>query len=129
MAPATVLLIDSDVDSINIYTLILKHHGYSVIHARDPEDGLRLAVEEKPAVVVSELFLPPLTGTSLVDRLKADRRVAETPLIILDSTPEHAAALVEEYPSLNRLRKPCEPSRLLQEVQRILEPSRKSAPD
>jgi chemosensory pili system protein ChpA (sensor histidine kinase/response regulator) len=122
MAPATVLLIDSDVDSITIYSLILQHHGYSVIHARDPENGLRMAVEEKPAVVVSELFLPPLRGLSLVDRLRSDDRIAQTPLIILDSIPEHAADMADAFASLNRLRKPCEPSRLLQEVQRVLEP-------
>jgi DNA-binding response OmpR family regulator len=128
MAPATVLLIDSDVDSINIYSLILQHHGYSVIYASDPEVGLRMAVEAKPSVVISELFLPPMRGVSLLDRLRSDDRISQTPLIVLDSIPDHAADMADSLARLPRLRKPCEPSRLLQEVQRVLEEPSQPSP-
>jgi DNA-binding NtrC family response regulator len=121
MAPATVLLIDSDADSIAIYSLILRHHGFSVIEARDPEIGLQMAYEENPDVVVSELFLPPVRGISLLDRLRSDDRLAAKPLIVLDSVPAYSTAMEETLGPVNRLKKPCAPSRLLHEVQRVLD--------
>ncbi|MEX2582479.1 MAG: response regulator [Gemmatimonadota bacterium] len=120
MAAATVLLIDSDADSIAIYSMILQHHGFAVIHAHDPETGLRVALETRPDLVVSELFLPAVRGLSLFNRLRADQRVAETPVIVLDSILSTDSEFTEALGSLNRLKKPCEPSRLLLEVQRLL---------
>src|SRR5690606_16450194 len=69
MAASTVLLIDNDQDSITIYSLILRHHGYEVVPATDGETGLRLALELKPDIVVTELFLPQLQGPSLLEGL------------------------------------------------------------
>lgn len=121
MVPATVLLIDSDVDSIAIYSMLLRHHGYEVIHATDGEAGLRLAFEEKPDIVVSELFLPPLSGGDVVRQLRADGRTASTPLIVLDSIPSYAREISGVAEDFSRLTKPCEPSRLLQEIERVLQ--------
>ncbi|MQA89021.1 MAG: response regulator [Gemmatimonas sp.] len=121
MAPVTILLIDSDADSIAIYTLILQHHGFSVIEANDAEDGFRQAVEKKPDVVVAALYGPPVGDTSLLDRLLTDERLAETRLIILDSAPTQLGEPAETIAAVRRLTKPCEPSRLLHEVQRVLD--------
>jgi CheY-like chemotaxis protein len=121
MAPATVLIIDSDADSIEIYSLLLRHHGYEVIHARDGETGLRLAFESNPDLVVSELFLPPVPGGEVVDQLRSDDRTAATPLIVLDSIPNFGHDVSRRLRGLSRLTKPCEPSRLLQEIERLLD--------
>jgi DNA-binding response OmpR family regulator len=118
--PATVLLIDRDADSVAIYSLLLRHHGYDVIHAHDGETGLRLAFEAGPDLVVSELFTPHGTRTDLVDRLRRDDRTAGTPLIVLDSIPAFTHDSPGAFGNLSRLTKPCEPSRLLHEVKRLL---------
>jgi CheY-like chemotaxis protein len=120
MAPATVLIIDSDADSIAIYSMMLRHHGYDVVNARDADTGLRLAVERIPDLVVSDLFLPPLMGGDLINQLRSDFRTASIPLIVLDSIPTVARDLTTRYRDLSRLTKPCEPSRLLQEIERLL---------
>jgi DNA-binding response OmpR family regulator len=120
MAPATVLLIDSDADSLAIYSLILTHHGYEVVQATDGDTGLQLAFERRPDVVVSELYMPKVDGATLLERLRGDARTAATPLIVLDSVPSFARELRGSEAKLHRLAKPCEPSRLLQEVRRLL---------
>ncbi len=121
MAPATVLLIDSDPDSIAIYSMLLRHHGYSVIHAHDGETGLRMAIEARPDLVVSEVFVSRNRDGDLVNQLRRDDRTAETPLILLDSIPAFTRHRPERFRNLSRLTKPCEPSRLLQEVERLLD--------
>jgi CheY-like chemotaxis protein len=120
MPAATVLIIDSDADSVAIYSLLLRHHGYEVLHAYDAETGLRVAFERSPDLVVSDLVLPPIVADAIVEQLRSDFRTAATPLIILDSAPTIARDLTERYQRLSRLTKPCEPSRLLQEIERLL---------
>lgn len=121
MSPPTILLIDSDGDSVTVYSLILRHHGYNVIHAHDAEAGLRMAMESKPDVVISELFPPSLEGVTLLNQLQKDERTATAHLFVLDSVPPRPGKLDKGLTRVKRLRKPCEPSRLLQEVQRVLE--------
>jgi DNA-binding response OmpR family regulator len=120
MAPSTILLIDDDHDSIAIYSLILSHHGFNVIHALDSATGLQLATEEKPDIVVSEIFLKDLGGVRFLDLLHAKLRPARTPVIVLDSTPA-LGRLDASFAAPNRLTKPCEPSLLLKEVNRLLQ--------
>jgi DNA-binding response OmpR family regulator len=123
MTPPKVLLIDSDVDSIAIYSLILRHHGFVVIQALDPDTGFQLAVEDRPDLVITEIFLPPVRGTTLLERLLDDARTSSTPLIVLDSVPSIGEYFVSSGRIQHRLTKPCEPSRLLTEVQKLLEQS------
>jgi CheY-like chemotaxis protein len=118
MAPATVLLIDSDADNIAVYSTLLRHHGYEVLHAHDGETGLRLAFEARPDLVVSEVFMPRDREGDVVNRLRRDDRMATTPMIVLDSIPAFTRHRPER--NLSRLTKPCEPSRLLHEVERLL---------
>jgi CheY-like chemotaxis protein len=120
MAPARILLIDSDLDSIAIYSMMLRHHGYEVLQALDGETGLRLALEQHPDVVVSELFLPGSGSTTLLARLEEDGRTADLPIIVLDSTSTFGPGLTQEFGAHRRLAKPCEPSRLLKEVESLL---------
>ena len=120
MPSATVLLIDGDADSVAIYSLMLRHHGYEVIHAYDAETGLRLALESGPDLVVCDVFLPLMIVSDIVDQLRGDFRTADIPLIILDSVPNVTRQLAERHKHLSRLTKPCEPSRLLQEIERLL---------
>lgn len=119
MTSPKVLLIDRDPDSIKIYTLMLSHYGFAVFHAQDPENGYRLAIEAHPDVVVAELFFPHQQGGALLQRLLGHERIGKVPIIILDS----AAAMRHQAPAVKRLyhlTKPCEPSRLLHEIQRLL---------
>lgn len=122
MAPS-ILLIDNDQDSLNIYTLILKHHGYRVVVAKDGVSGMKKVREGEMDMVISENFLPELGSGTLLEMLRANERTFRTPVIVLDSTPSRADRLVDPQSRSSSLTKPCEPSRLLTEVQRWLEDS------
>jgi CheY-like chemotaxis protein len=65
--------------------------------------------------------MPRIEGQTILDWLRHDERTADTPLLILDSIPTFGSELLTRHPGLSRLTKPCEPSRLLQEVERLLE--------
>lgn len=120
MPPQTVLLVDRDLDSLNIYSLMLEHHGYRVVRADSDEGGFRAACDAEPSLVITELFLSgSAPGALLVERLKQDPRTLHLPVLAVSTR-----TVAPNHPLLDAcdtyLSKPCVPTRLLQEVQRML---------
>ena len=66
----------------------LMRAGYDVISAADGEEGLRLAREQKPDLVVLDLMLPKISGLDVLRRLRADPLTAPTPVVVLSSLPQ-----------------------------------------
>lgn len=118
----TVLLVDSDPDSLVIYRLILEHGGYRVLEAADVREGFRLACEHQPNLIVLEPF-QSRAGGRLVEAFRSDPRTSALPLLIVTAVP----FLLEEFNLLDAaeefLVKPCQPALLLAEVQRRTAPA------
>lgn len=62
--------------------------GYEVITAADGEEGLRLALESDPDLIVLDMMLPKLSGQEVLQRLRTHPSSASTPVIVLTSLPE-----------------------------------------
>ncbi len=62
--------------------------GYEVISAADGEDGLRLAQEQKPDLVVLDMMLPRLSGPEVLRALRKNAETACTPVMVLTSLPQ-----------------------------------------
>ncbi len=62
--------------------------GYEVITAADGEEGLRLALESDPDLIVLDMMLPKLSGQEVLRQLRTNPSSASTPVIVLTSLPE-----------------------------------------
>ena len=62
--------------------------GHIVITAAEGEDGLRLAQEHKPDLVVLDMMLPKLSGPEVLRALRKDATTASTPVMVLTSLPQ-----------------------------------------
>lgn len=67
---------------------MLTRAGYEVITAIDGEQGLRLAVESNPDLVVLDMMLPKLSGQEVLQRLRLNASSTSTPVIVLTSLSE-----------------------------------------
>jgi DNA-binding response OmpR family regulator len=63
----------------------LMRAGYEVITAIDGEEGLRLALESKPDLVLLDMMLPKLSGQEVLQRLRLNPSSKSTPVIVLTS--------------------------------------------
>lgn len=117
----TILIVEDNSDNRSIYATLLRHHGYRVLEAEDGAEGLELARTELPDLVLMDISLPVLDGWQATELLKQDSQTASIPVIALT-----AHAMVEHrHRSLDAgcavyLAKPCEPSRVLEEIGRLL---------
>jgi CheY-like chemotaxis protein len=82
---ATLLLVeDSKVQRIESER-ILHRAGYSVLHAGDGEEGLRVARENLPDLVLLDMMLPKLDGPQVLQALKGGAATGHIPVIALTS--------------------------------------------
>jgi DNA-binding response OmpR family regulator len=66
----------------------LMRAGYEVITAVDGEQGLRLAVESNPDLVVLDMMLPKLSGQEVLQQLRLNPSLKFTPVIVLTGLSE-----------------------------------------
>jgi two-component system, cell cycle response regulator DivK len=82
---STVLLIDDSKFLRRANELSLTKAGHQIVTASDGEEGLRLAREKKPDVVILDMMLPKIGGEQLLQLLKGDPLTAKIPVIVLSS--------------------------------------------
>lgn len=123
----TVLLVEDNEDNRTVYRTILEHFGYEVVEARNGEEGIRLAREQLPDVILMDISIPVIDGWEATKILKSDERTQQIPIIALTA---HALATdrakAEEVGCDGYLAKPCEPRRVVAEVERFLGPGKRA---
>ena len=75
----SVVAIDDDPVDLDLIEALLEPEGYTVIRARDGEEGLAIVRREQPAVVLLDLMMPGLDGFAFVERLRADPTTLHVP--------------------------------------------------
>lgn len=121
MSKGTVLLVEDNEDNRDIYQLILEHAGYEVLLAVSGEEGIRLARERLPDLILMDISIPVIDGWEATRILKADPVTSGIAIVALTA---HALASdrerAREAGCDGYLAKPVEPRRVVAEVtQRI----------
>ncbi len=62
---------------------VLVQEGFKVIAASDGEEGLKIAKEENPDLILLDLILPKKDGFEVLKELKADEKMKDIPVIVL----------------------------------------------
>ncbi|MGQ0617346.1 MAG: response regulator transcription factor [Acidimicrobiia bacterium] len=131
MPEATVLIVDDDPVILKLLEVNFEMEGFVVLVGRDGEEGIALARQAHPAIVISDIMMPRASGLELVESLKRDPETAHIPIILLSAKAQHADvrsgldAGADDY-----VTKPFEPLDLLDRVNRLIEAgtARRTAP-
>ncbi|MFO7610831.1 MAG: response regulator [Candidatus Krumholzibacteriia bacterium] len=78
-----VLIADDEANIRNILDFTLHAEGFDVVAARNGDDAFTLALGEQPDLVILDVMMPGTNGFETCRRLKADRRTARIPVILL----------------------------------------------
>jgi len=85
MSAELVLIVDDNEKNLRLARDVLRHAGFRTIEAGSGGDGVSLAVEHLPDLVLMDIRVPDMDGTEAVRRLKADERTARIPVVALTS--------------------------------------------
>jgi CheY-like chemotaxis protein len=117
----TVLLVD-DQEFIQLAVeAALKKEGFTILKANNGVDGLRLSLQEKPHLVITDTLMPRMDGIEMFRNLQAHRLAARIPVLALSAkaAAEEEARLLE-IGFFDVVAKPINPIRLVARVKRAL---------
>ena len=115
-----ILLVDDDAEIVESLRLALESNGYSVLIARDGNQGLALSERENPDLVILDMMMPKRSGFLVLEKM---RRTRETPLRVIMITANEGSrhkAYAEMLGVDDYIRKPFPMDRLIESVQRLI---------
>ena len=124
---AKILYVEDNEDNVFMLTNRLKRKGYEVVVAKDGAQGLEMARQESPALVLMDLGLPVLDGWEAIRQLKMASDTTTIPIIALSAhamAPDRQRAFDAGCDDFDT--KPVEMSRLLQKIEALLPGERSS---
>ena len=80
---ATILIVDDEPENIELLNRRLSRRGFTVVGATTAEEGLSVALAEKPHLILMDIKMPNLDGFDAMRMLQADPGTAGIPVIAL----------------------------------------------
>lgn len=120
---AKVLIVDDEPANRLLVATLLKYAGHDVLEAEDGVQGLELAQNGRPDLVIMDLSMPGMHGTQFVKTLRAQPETAQTRVALYTGTT--VDAMLRDFMELHRITyvipKPAEPEEVLRAVSLALE--------
>jgi two-component system cell cycle response regulator DivK len=116
-----ILIVEDNEKNLKLLRDVLQVKGYRTLEARTATEGLRLAREELPALVLMDIQLPDLSGITALLRLRADPLTQSIPTIAVS-----ASAMQEDQEKITAsgfdgyIMKPIELKSFLEQVERYV---------
>lgn len=102
-----VLYIEDIADNASLVKRVLGSQGYNVRWAQTAEEGLAMAEENPPQLILLDLGLPDIDGQTLVGYIKQVPTLTSTPIIAVTAWPEETArTMVTAYGCNGYISKP-----------------------
>ena len=117
-----ILIVDDSAADRSILRITFMAHGCETIEAENGREGLALAAERKPDLIISDALMPVLDGFGFLREIKADEALKTIPFIFYSAvyTGQEDEHLARSLGAEAFLAKPLEPAILWKEVQAVL---------
>src|SRR3989442_15220174 len=86
MAGELILIVEDNEKNLKLVRDVLQFKGYQTVEASTGEDGVRLAKERHPALVLMDIQLPGMNGITALGQLRADPATRAIPVIAVTAS-------------------------------------------
>jgi len=80
-----ILIVEDNEDNMYLIGFIVRKRGYEVIEARNGQEGVELALKEKPDLILMDIQLPDFDGLETTRRIRKSDADGNVPIIALTS--------------------------------------------
>ena len=115
-----ILIVDDDYEIVDSLRYALEDQGYTVIIARDGNQGLALAEREEPDLMILDMMMPTRSGFLVLEKLRRTRETLLPVIMITGNEGSRHKAYAELLGVSDYIRKPFAMDRLLQSVADLL---------
>jgi DNA-binding response OmpR family regulator len=121
-ATKRILLVDDDGEIIEAMRFALESRGYTILVARDGNQGLAMAEREDPDLVILDMMMPKRSGFLVLEKLRRTRPANERVKVIMITANEGSRhkAYAEMLEVDDYIRKPFAMDKLIEAVHRLL---------
>ncbi len=116
-----ILIVEDDVDAREAYDRFLVLNGFRTAVASDGREALRKIASLQPDLVVMDLAMPTLNGREAIQAMRDSKGTSRIPVLVLTAHGRDGSETVRSLDCEGFLIKPCPPSELLAEVNRVLQ--------
>ena len=116
-----VLIVEDSEKNLKLAAIIVQSMGYEALTAVDGEEGVRVAREENPALILMDIQMPKMDGITALNILKADEKMKGIPVIAMTSYAmkgDMEQLLSQGF--TDYISKPIEKSRFIEVVEKAL---------
>lgn len=117
----TILVVDDEQDILDLIEYNLQQEGFDVLKAEDGQEGIEMAREHHPNLMLLDIMMPKMDGMEVVERMREDEDLKRTPIIFLTARGEEKM----EVEGLNKgaddyITKPISTSTLISRIKAVL---------
>lgn len=121
MSNQTILVVDDEQDLLDLIEYNLKKENYNVLKAENGKDGIKVAKEHKPDLVLLDIMMPKMGGMEVCDKMRADEELKHIPIIFLTARSDEKT----EIEGLDKgaddfITKPISTTKLLSRIKAVL---------
>ena len=120
MANKTILVVDDDVHVLDILERNLTTAGYSVLQAQNGKEGISMAKDRKPDLVLLDLNMPDIGGGEVSQILRGDPNTRDIPVGFVTGLMTKKEAGTHETGRNFFIAKPINSQELLQKIKEVL---------
>ena len=81
-----ILLVEDNEKNMKLARDLLRYHGFDTIEAMNAEDGIALARERQPKLVLMDIQLPGMDGVTALGQLRADMKTSRIPVVAMTAS-------------------------------------------
>ncbi len=115
-----ILIVDDDAEIVESLRYALEAKKYTVLIARDGNQGLAMAERENPDLVILDMMMPKRSGFLVLEKLRRTRAVPLKVIMITANEGSRHKAYAEMLGVDDYIRKPFAMERLVESVDRLL---------
>ena len=83
---ATILIVEDNDKNMKLARDVLQAQGYATLEAVTGEDGVRLALEHRPDLVLMDIQLPGINGIEALRQIRAESATATIPIVAVTAS-------------------------------------------
>ena len=83
---STILIVEDHEKNMKLVRDILRHHGHATLEAVTGEQGVALALERRPELILMDIQLPGIDGVEALRRIREDRALDAVPVIAISAS-------------------------------------------
>lgn len=121
MSKQTILVVDDEQDLLDLIEYNLKKEGYNVLKAENGQEGIAVAKEHKPNLVLLDIMMPKMDGIEACEKMRSDEELKHIPIIFLTARSDEKT----EVEGLDKgaddfITKPISTTKLLSRINAVL---------